>query len=183
MEKREILRKSLHLLVLALPFLYELYGKDVTLRVVFLALLIFIFLEYFRVKRGWLFGFERLAREDEKKGVGAHIYFTLSALIIIAFFPKEIALGAILSFAFGDASAAIVGKSFGKRRILSKTLEGSLAYFIVSSLVLLFFLPTSLAVLSSFIGALAELLELPPNDNFSAPLSVALSAWLLAEVF
>ncbi|MBC7115176.1 MAG: phosphatidate cytidylyltransferase [Archaeoglobi archaeon] len=170
---KELLRKSLHLLALLLFPLYEILGKAALMKLIFISLLISLLLEILRIKKGWLFGFEKLARENERKSPGAHIYFLSSSLLIISLFSKEIALASIISFALSDASASLIGRSMGKRRIFRKTLEGTLSYFIVSSLIISFFFPLWLSLLSSLLGSLLELFDVPPNDNFSTPLGVA----------
>jgi dolichol kinase len=182
-KKIELMRKSLHILALAIPFLYYSLGKYQTLKIVFLALVLFSILEYFRIKKGKIFGFEKLARNRERRSLGAHIYLTLSALIILIVFPREIAIGSILSSSFGDASAALIGERFGKLKFRNKTLEGFASYFLTSTLILLIFLPLPIAILSSLFGALVELIGIPPNDNFSVPLSVAICSYLLKEIF
>ncbi|MBC7110060.1 MAG: hypothetical protein H5T46_03495 [Archaeoglobi archaeon] len=171
---KELLRKSLHLLALLLLPLYDFFGRITLFKLIFISLLISLLLEILRIKRGWLFGFEKLARENERKSLGAHIYFLASSSLIILLFSKEVAVASIVSFALSDAAASLVGRSFGKRRILGKTLEGTFAYFVISSIILSFFFPLWFSLVFSLLSSLLELLDIPPDDNFTTPLGIAI---------
>ncbi|HIP74794.1 MAG TPA: phosphatidate cytidylyltransferase, partial [Thermococcus paralvinellae] len=129
--KCELKRKALHLTGLTVPLSYLIFGREVTLTFVAITLVLFLILEPFRIvehlrdrvkeKLGLYVDIiekvereiETIAREHEKRSIGAHIYFTLAALIVICFFPEDIAIGSIAVATLGDAIAAIIGKPFG----------------------------------------------------------------------
>jgi len=192
--KSELKRKALHLTGLSVPVIYLLFGRRVTLIFVSLALIIFIILEPFRIveelrekikaKLG-IYGehIERIereiVREHERYTIGAHIYFTVAALLIIWFFPKDIAIGSIAVATLGDAIAAIIGKPFGRHRFSNgKSLEGSLSYFIIAILILTPLIDLPHAIIGALAGTLAEFYELPPDDNFSNQIAVAITLYV-----
>ena len=197
--KSEIKRKSLHLSGLTVPAVYLFFGRDIALFFVGLSFVVFIILEPLRIvehlrdklkKKLGIYvdrqlieivegEIDTIAREHEKKSIGAHIYFALAAFIIVYFFPKDIAIGSIVVATLGDAIAAIIGKPFGKHRFKNgKSLEGSLAFFITSLLILSIPMDIPHAVIGALAGTLAEFYELPPDDNFSNQLSVALTLYV-----
>jgi len=197
--KSEIKRKSLHLSGLTVPAVYLFFGRDIALFFVGLSFVVFIILEPLRIvehlrdklkKKLGIYvdrqlieivegEIDTIAREHEKKSIGAHIYFALAAFIIVYFFPKDIAIGSIAVATLGDAIAAIIGKPFGKHRFKNgKSLEGSLAFFMTSLLILSILMDIPHAVIGALAGTLAEFYELPPDDNFSNQLSVALTLYV-----
>ena len=55
-------------------------------------------------------------------------YMMASSLIVFLFFEKEVAILALLYIAVGDPLAGTLGKRFGRIKIGSKSLEGTLAF-------------------------------------------------------
>lgn len=205
--KGEMLRKSLHLTGLLVPASYFLFGKEKTLIFISLAIIIFFIIEPYRVSnettKKIIEGIKPLLKEDkldmvdksiesinrkimeitreeEKMWIGAHIYFAISALLVVLFFPKNIAMSVLSVATVSDAFAAIAGIKFGKHKLKNgKSLEGSLAFFLSALIIYLFFIPWHQALLVSLVGTIVELYNIPPNDNFSNPLVMAFTAYLL----
>ncbi|NPA47405.1 MAG: phosphatidate cytidylyltransferase [Thermococci archaeon] len=199
--KNEAKRKALHLTGLSIPAVYILFGRDVALTYVAVFLAVFIALEPLRIVESLREEIKRrlklikedaavtvenlerkvrnIERESEHSGIAAHIYFTLAALIIVYFFSKNIAIGAISVATLGDSMAAIVGRAFGRHRFSNgKSLEGSLAYFITALVILIPLFQLPLALLAALVGTLTEFHELPPDDNFSNQLMIALVLYI-----
>lgn len=94
----------------------------------------------------------------------------------------------------GDPIAAVVGRRWGRVRLLySRTLEGSLAFVVVGTVVawglLAVLVPDippltalGLAAVGSGAGAAAELVSGRVDDNLSIPLAAAAAAWLSANL-
>jgi dolichol kinase len=76
-----------------------------------------------------------------------------------------------------------VGKTWGRTHLFGsrKTLEGSLAFFVVSFLFawLVTQMPLPVALIGAFVGMLFEFLPLPLDDNFAIPLSAGFAMKLL----
>ena len=99
-------------------------------------------------------------------------YFLFSSLLVILLFPKPIAIASLLILVLSDTSAALVGRGIGKVSFWGKTLEGSMAFFICSLLIVWIYpnldrFPGSLAALGA---TLVELLPIPLDDNLTIPL-------------
>ena len=85
--------------------------------------------------------FSPLMRKRELFSPSATTPFLLSSFIVIALFPKSIAIVSMLCLAFGDVAACMIGLRFGKDKIFhNKSLQGSLACFVVCFLLILAFL-------------------------------------------
>lgn len=201
--KSELKRKAFHLTGLTVPAMYLLFGREVTLTFVAAAFALFVVLEPFRIVENLRDRIKRrlnlyvpteiiekvekevdgIAREHERRGIASHVYFTLGALTAIYFFPPDIAIGSITVATLGDAVAAMVGKPFGRHRFKNgKSVEGSLAYFLVALLVLLTIDPLH-AFVGALAGTIAEFYELPPDDNFSNSLAVAMTLYVFRKAF
>ncbi len=201
--RRELRRKALHLTGLTIPAFYIAFGREFTLTFVALSFALFVVLEPFRIIEEFrdkiklrlrlinpdmVAGVEILERQvhtiersHERDGVAAHIYFALASLIVIYFFDRSTAIAAITVATLGDAMAAIVGVRFGRHRFKNgKSLEGSLAYFTTAFLVIYPLLGPVMAFFGALTGMLTEFYELPPDDNFSNQLAVALVIYLLS---
>ena len=112
---------------------------------------------------------------EEEKRLGSSTYYVVGCWLTMFMFSKLITCISILFLICGDAPAKIVGERWGRRRIGRKTLEGSLANFVVCFLVvlpILKFLGQPHALLASLLGALgatgAEMI--PKVDNLTIPL-------------
>ncbi len=120
----------------------------------------------------------------------------LSFAILIAVFWgvlgadwRYVAVVAVLAWGFGDAAAALVGKTFGRRRIEHprvdgpKTVEGTAAMFVVAGLVIFFTLllyagqpwhvSAAAALLVAPVGAAVELFSRGGMDTITVPLAMA----------
>jgi len=200
--KSELKRKSLHLTGLSVPLSYYLFGRELTLTFIGIAFFVFVILEPFRIIEELRDNIKRrlriyvdedvmgrvevlekqideITRSHERYRVAAHIYFAAASFIVVYFFPMEVAVGAITVATVGDALAAIVGKSFGRHRFSNgKSLEGSLAYFLSGVAILWPLVGLPLAVIGSLAGTVAEFYNLPPDDNFSNQLAIAIVIYL-----
>lgn len=200
--KRELKRKALHLTGLMIPVFYVLFGKTYTLTFIGLSFAVFVALEPFRVIEEWRDSIKRrlgiyappevmerierlevhindITREHERNRVAAHIYFAAASFIVVYFFPENVAIGAIALATLGDALAAIIGKTFGRHRFSNgKSVEGSLAYFFTGMVILTPLVGPLPALIGSLAGTIAEFYNLPPDDNFSNQLAVALAVYL-----
>jgi len=195
--KLELKRKALHMTGLSVPLIYLALGKSAAITFVLIFLIIFLALEPFRLGEGLRIKVKEklgipeevtekiereidgIAREREKRGIGAHIYFTIAALLVIYLFPREVAIGSISVATLGDAMAAIIGKSYGRHRFKNgKSVEGSLAYFITGLLILTPLVGLKMALLASLVGMIVEFYGLPPDDNFSNQLAIAITLYL-----
>ncbi len=188
--KQELIRKFFHILfgILFLALIY-FFGTHISFQII-LSLFTLGLILALLIKRGLKnkyidYILELVERDHEKHFPGkAALLFFLSAIILIYFFSNDslIIIASLGTLIFGDSFAAIIGKKFGKHKILNKkgytkTLEGTLACFFVSLIWLSILFPIHIALISAIIATIIEFL--PINDNLSMPISVAILLKLL----
>jgi dolichol kinase len=110
-------------------------------------------------------GFYRLEEVDKISGL---IGTLLGALLTILMFSNRyIVFASLLYFSFGDAAAALIGKVFGRYKTFAgKSLEGSLACFIVCIISGLFLFNIKFVLIGAFVATLVEAVPWKINDNF-----------------
>ena len=139
---KEVLRKLLHFVLglavlLAGIFLRDKVELKVVLIWVFVALVILIIIDYFRIEFKLEIPFySHFIRDKEADRFNGLIYGLIATLLIFTFLPFEIALAALSMAIFGDAVACLVGKHLGGPKVFKKkTFVGSTAAFIINILV------------------------------------------------
>ncbi|MFU8773044.1 MAG: diacylglycerol/polyprenol kinase family protein [Anaerolineales bacterium] len=137
---------------------------------------------------------DRTAQGGEMRRQMIYIYLTFALLIFLYWGVLGtrwyyITAVAVMAWGFGDAAAALVGKAFGRRRIVhsliekTKTIEGTTAMVSAAAVALFFTMLcyagkpwyTSLAVslvASPAVGAV-ELFSRKGSDTFTVPLTAA----------
>ena len=173
----ELLRKSIHLSGLTLPVIYLFLDKPTMLVITGIltgGALIVELVKWLSPDFGAFFFriFTPLLRKHERKGAmtGA-TYYLMSAFLCIFFFAKTLAIVCIFFMVLGDMAAALVGKKWGKTKLLgSKSLEGSAACFIVCTAIALVQLNPIIAIVGAFVATIVELIPVPIDDNLTVPL-------------
>ncbi|MCW3989529.1 MAG: phosphatidate cytidylyltransferase [Candidatus Bathyarchaeota archaeon] len=141
--------------------------------------------------RALLGGLVDLTEEGHHLGL---ILYSFSFTLLVVLFPMrpDVVVAGILPMAYGDSSAALVGRRLGKRETLNgKTVEGSAAMFTVSLISLIlglafistvhsFDLTQSLvpAVTVAIVCTLVEALSPRGLDNLAVPVLGALTFYL-----
>jgi len=178
----ELARKIYRMIGLIFPILYFVYTKKVMLVIILISLIVLFLYEILR------FGFPQLnkfyfkylktiAKKKEKKALTGTTYLLASFLLTVFLFEKNIAILAMTFSILGDAASSLIGKKFGKTKLIKKrTLEGSLGFFIISLIagIVLINLGLKLKYPVIIIGALAatlaELFSYKIDDNLTISL-------------
>ena len=199
----EVLRKAVHIASVGIPLAAIFVGKTeeqtrayvIALAVLALVLLLvdYLKLRHHGFKTFFVSAFGELLRRHEKQGgiTGSTIVVAAAALTIFLY-RQEIAIASLLFLSLGDSMAALVGRRYGRIRLVcGRTLEGSLAALISClfvSAVLLVLTPLfhwSLTPFALFAGSvvatLAELVDMPLDDNFRIPILAGLVMELLIK--
>jgi phytol kinase len=191
-------RKFLHAMIGNLPFIIPFFSSSIYPVLVAAPFIVVTFLASpvspFKKLNKKMKGLAGITEEGHHLGL---VFYAISYTILAFFFaskPYIIAAG-ILPMAYGDAAASLIGEKYGKRKyklVAAKTLEGSMAMFLVS----LFVLTLSLAffsilypfsalnrLLASFgvavIAALVEGVSPLGFDNLTVPASGVVTFILL----
>ncbi len=171
----ELKRKAVHLTSIIIVLVYHAFGQQAILLLLTVYLIAILEIEYFRIEWGKKLPFiHSLLREKEADRLGGHVFFTMGCIIAISVFSEEIASAAILMTTFGDASAAIFGKAFGRTWIpglTNRAVEGCAAEFIVDVVIGVIFLSNWLVVLvMAGTATVVETLANKMDDNLLIPL-------------
>jgi phytol kinase len=147
---------------------------------------------------------DRTSRGGELRKQMIYVQITFAILIFIYWGVlgtqwQYIVAVAVMAWGFGDAAAALIGKSFGKRRVLHSLIEGAKTYEGTAAMILAAGLACFLTLLlyaglpwytslliSLIIGPVCGIVELfsrRGTDTFTVPLSAAALIMPLAYLF
>lgn len=148
-------------------------------------LILLIMLSFYRAKRAfqakWL---ETFVLKRERPGVfplSGSVFFFLGTFCAFLLYQPLYAAAATAVLAIGDSTSTVVGKFWGKHKLPldgGRSWEGSLAFFLFSFIVLLFFVQPQKAMI---VAALTAAVEVIPrlDDNFTVPIAAGLFLTLL----
>ena len=172
----EIYRKLIHLASSAIPFFYFYYSKNLVLAVLIPLTIIFLIIDFLRiknknVKRFYNICFKSITRSKEETSFTGASYVLIASVFSILIFDKKIAIISLLIMTISDTMAAIIGRRYGKVKINKKTLEGSIAFFLFSLIIVSFFdgIILVVAFIAILLTTLAELFLNDINDNLTIP--------------
>ena len=197
----ELVRKLIHLFSLSIPIIYYFIARDTAIVIIGILTAVALFIDLGRhispsVGKVFykLFGFllRKHELDNKKRNLNGATYVLMSALICLIILPKVIFVTAFSILIISDSIAALVGRKYGKRKFLSKSLEGTLAFFISASIVVLFtpkmhdglFIEYLIGFIAAFVGGIVENISFGfADDNLSIPISIGLTMWALYIVF
>ena len=154
----------------------ELYVKHILIAGLVIGLVLSVIVKYLKPK--FLIYLLSLVDKPEDielfPGKGA-IYYLVGSIISVFLFSREIASASILILTFGDPTAFLIGKYYGKKKIIinkDKLIEGTLAGVFLGTAVASIFVSFPIAFFGSAFGMMAESVELKYlklDDNFFIP--------------
>jgi dolichol kinase len=193
--RHEVVRKGIHLVSLSIPIIYSFIDRTLALQILIPIMCGFLVVDlgrhaspalaqWFYRWFGWLLrSHEQITGRWRLNGASnVMIAATLSVLV----FPKIIAINAFAILIISDTTSALIGRRYGKRRFLSKSLEGSTS-FLVSALLVVLVAPKIQYVLGEYligfaaalVGTVVEASSIRIDDNLSIPISVGVTLWLM----
>jgi len=127
--------------------------------------------------------FSPVAHPHERHRVNSSTWYVSALLVLAIVAPRPAAEVGVLVLGVADPVAGLVGRRFGRTRLVAgRSLEGSTGFVVAGALVAAGWLAAttalplpSLAVVAfagALVGALAELVSTRVDDNFTIPLSV-----------
>lgn len=181
---KEVFRKCIHIMSAFVPLFARITSSNIAIITLSVLIILYSIFEMFRLtgKRFYFISsiVEMANRErDENRFSLGPVTLSLGIIIVLYYFPLEIASIAIFSLSFGDGFASLVGKVYGKKKFIfeGKTIAGTLACFIATFIAQILFtrnLTFSLEI--AFITCLIEALPLKDFDNVLIPVIVGISA-------
>lgn len=197
--RAEMARKAIHLSSISIALIYCHISRDVALLLLWPLFSGFFLVDLLKnvsepVASWYHRTFGAMLREHELEKEKMHLNgatcITLSALLMVLFFPKVIAVAAFSMVAISDTVAALTGKVFGKHRFGHKSLEGSAA-FLLSSILIVSLVPNlniQAGLLMAVTATVTEAFEIRVggfklDDNLTIPIVSALSGVLCYLLF
>lgn len=174
---KELLRKTTHLAGFFIPLIYIVLDKPKMILIAGAFVGIAVIVELLKwvsesFRELFFRFFEFILRRHERKGaITGATYYIISTFLCIVIFDKHIAIVSIFFIVLGDTAAALVGKAWGRIKLIGhKSLEGSAACFIVCAVISVFWIDPVIGITGAFVATLAELLPLRIDDNLTVPL-------------
>ena len=174
----ELKRKAIHLFALVIPISYYFLPQNTALLFYVPLALGSIVVDVIRIKKyhlgrvlTWIL--RPILRMHERRGFTGSSYILSAMVLSIIFFEKRIAVAGISFIIVGDVSAALIGRIFGKIKIIEKkSMEGSSA-FLFSCIIIAWVipgLPFWIGIVGACVATIIEALPMPIDDNFIVPL-------------
>ena len=187
---KELVRKSLHLMIACTPTIALLLGTYNTILLLALGIFVYNAAEYLRLKGIEVPLISRLTEiamrsRDQGHFVLGPVTLGIGAMLALYLYPNPAATVAIYALAFGDGLSSVAGKVFGTGRIPftgGKSVEGSLTCFVAVLLSIVLLVPTIPASQAALIALIATGLEALPSkdfDNIILPFGTGLATILL----
>ncbi len=120
-----------------------------------------------------------LVSPREEGRIISSVWYVLGMLIVVAVFPREIALPSILVMALADPAASYVGRRWGRARLGTGTVTGTVTFVVTGLLVLAPFVGVGPAAVASALASVIEILPWKLDDNLSVPLSSGFALWIM----
>ena len=184
--KTELYRKAVHLSSLWIPLLIMLAEKNFCIILFSVLVVLDLTAEYNAYRKTSVIGtlFRRLfiktLRNKEVSRISfvpsGSVYILAAALAVSVCFSPKAAAAAMCIVLTADSNAALIGRFFGTFRFYNgKSFEGTMAFFVSSVLVILFFYPEispAIICLTATVATAAEFFEkeIGTEDNFALPL-------------
>jgi dolichol kinase len=184
-----------------MPLLYYFTDYQTIMSLIMPVLILVITLDLLS-KKGRIFHkiifkyFGSMLREHEKKDgfvLNGASWVLISAVLIFFIFPKILAVTSFTILIISDLAAALIGRRFGKHSLFDKSWEGTFAFFISASLVVIiywlslpdlnyFFLVFGIlaSAIAGFTEAVSKVLKI--DDNISVPTSFSIVMWALHPI-
>lgn len=202
----EVLRKGIHLTSILIPLIYLGVEKLTAIQILVPLTILAVVIELMRTRSAAVENFiqsmfgsllrrhERLESRGGPWRLSGATWVMLSATICVAAFPKVVAITAFSVLIVSDTVAALIGRRYGRRRFLAKSVEGSSAFFLSAVLIVLgvagiysesladsVWTFVGLGIVASFVATVAEAMSYGINidDNLTIPLSFGLVLWPL----
>lgn len=118
---------------------------------------------------------EAVFKKKEKTKLSSMTLFLLGCFMAFLFFEQEIAVLAVSFLIFGDIASKLFGIKYGRTKLFSKTLEGSICHFaacVLAAYLVNIHLGGSLIIMlcGAAAASIAEVLPFGLDDNVTVPL-------------
>lgn len=175
-----VVRKIIHLSGILIVLSYFLLGKETTLILTFIGLVVYFISEILRKMEIHVPVIHFLTyfcgKREEIRGIATGpIFYLIGILLSLSFFPEICFLTGAIALIVGDAAAGLIGFKFGKHKWFynkNKSIEGSLAFYLSTFPFFAIFLPIVYSLILVFAAAVLESF-LSKGENILLPALVS----------
>ena len=125
--------------------------------------------------------FPSLASDRERTNIASSSWYALGLILVLALFPRAIAVPAILVLGLADPAASTIGRLWGRRRIGKGTWLGTTVFVVVAAAVMSTAVGPARALAAALVVAAIEILPWRLDDNLTVPLAAAAALWLVGR--
>jgi dolichol kinase len=182
MAATSVWRNLFHFSGIVIPLTYLLSGQRPALVLCVSLLAVSGLLETLRITgRIRLPAFQKYLRDRETRRPSGSFFFLLSSLVTMLLFPEMAAVPAVFVLSISDPLASFVGRTYGRRPLLGKSLEGCGTFFLSAFLILMAFsIPIHIAAGAALLTTLTEVFSSRLfDDNLFIPIVAAAGISLL----
>ena len=142
--RQEFYRKLVHISSSVIAFLLWYFGKDIILPWLLLVSILLPLLDYLRkyfprLQQIYYNLFGIITRPYEYHELSGASWVFMGAGVTTYLFNEKAAVIALLVMSLSDSAAAMIGIKYGNTRLFNKSLEGSLAFFITTYVIIFSF--------------------------------------------
>ena len=186
--EKNIIRNLLHFSTCIFPISLYHFGQEICLPYFITIGLLFLICDISRIKIKKIsdlydYFFNTMTKNHERISLTGASYVFISLIIVNLFFSEKIVIVSLLIMSISDPIAAIVGRWVGQLKIYNKTLEGAIAFFIATSIILINFDFSSIQiVVVALVCCIVELFSTKLtrfDDNFLIPIVASLTLRVL----
>ncbi len=123
--------------------------------------------------------FPALASPREAAGLASSTWYAAGTGLVFALFPGRFVVPAILVLALADPTAAVVGRTWGRRRLGKGSVLGSTAFLAVSLTIFACFVAPATALAAAVLVTSVEIIPWRLDDNLTVPIAAAGALWLM----
>ena len=180
--RQEVYRKLIHISSSGIAILIWYFGKEVLLPWILAVSILFPIFDCLRkyspfLSKLYFTLFGIVTRPNEHRQLSGASWVFMGAGITTLIFNENVVVVALLIMSLSDSAAALIGIKYGGTLLFNKSLEGSMAFFITTLVLIILLLQTSLllTLIVSITATIIELFSTPKlNDNILLPVITAL---------
>jgi dolichol kinase len=186
----EIIRKTIHLMLLVIPILYLFLERQYLLWMLGGLILIAVMVEIARFQ--WA-GFSRLfhrcvgqlLRDHERLHVAGSTYLLIGIFFTILLFDKAVAVTAMVFVVVADALGALIGRIWGRHRLYgNKTVEGSVVFFLAGLCIVFLMMRDHIliGIAGVIVAGIVDIFIQNIDDNLTIPLGAGAVMHILMKL-
>ena len=123
--------------------------------------------------------FAALASPREASRIASSTWFLCGAFATLLIAPPHLFTPSVLVLSLADPAASVVGRLWGRHSLGKGSWEGTIAFFLVASVVTMPFVGLPSALMAACIVAIFEVLPAGIDDNLTVPVVSALALRLV----